>query len=91
MSNVPTEIDLLRKVASAAQWAIEANGDHVIGQDGRVRVGINEVMAHSALNRALGDLREHYSIDVNLHLTERSTARGLVLEMQSRTKKSARR
>lgn len=83
MRNTPTELELLRRVASAAEWAIETNGDHVVGRDGRSRVGINEVLAHGALNKALGELRERYGIDGRLHIAEREEARGLMLQMQA--------
>ncbi len=60
--NVPTEIELLRRVASAGRWAIDANGDDVVGKDGRSRVGLNWVMANGALNQALKDLQEHFAV-----------------------------
>lgn len=58
--NRPTELELLRRVASAVVWAIESNRDDVVGRDGRARVGMNWVAANGALNGALRDLREHY-------------------------------
>lgn len=73
MSNAPTEIDLLRRVASAARWAIDSNRDDVVGRDGRARVGLNWIMANGALAKALGELAAHYDVSA-LHDAERDNA-----------------
>lgn len=73
MSNEPTELDLLRRVASAAQWALASNGDDPVGRDGRKRIGINYVSAYGALNRALRELSEMHPVD-DLHDAERKSA-----------------
>lgn len=82
-SNVPTEIDLLRRIASAAIWAIESNGDDVVGRDGRTRVGVNWVSANGELARTLEDLRLHYGIE-NRHAEERERAAALEAQMRNR-------
>lgn len=79
--NKPSELDLLRHVASAAEWVIESNGDDPVGRDGRSPVGINWISANGALNKALADLRELYGIE-NRHLTEREHARGIEFTMR---------
>lgn len=71
MTNVPTELELLREVASAAAWAIASNGDDPVGRDGRARVGLNWVAANGTLNRALQKLREHYALP-DLHAAARA-------------------
>lgn len=62
MANAPKEIELLRRVAAAARWAIDANGDDAVGNDGRSRVGVNWIMAQGELAGALTALQEHYEI-----------------------------
>lgn len=61
--NKRSEVDLLKDVASAARWAIDSNGDDPVRRDGRARVGVNWVMANSALARALNALAEQYGLD----------------------------
>ena len=73
MKNAPTELALLRRVASAASWAIASNGDDPVGRDGRARVGMNWIFANGRLNQALKALAEHYPI-VDHHAAEREQA-----------------
>ena len=86
MSNAPSELELLRCVASAAAWAIQSNGDDPVGRDGRAAVGFNWVAANGALNKALRALAEHYPL-VNLHIAERAEAeemQGLLMRKRRR-------
>lgn len=87
MKNAPTELELLRAVASAAHWAIASNADDVVGRDGRSRVGLNWVAANGALNKALHALREHHGI-VDLHSEQRAEV--AELEQAMRPKKRAK-
>jgi len=80
--NRPSEIDLLRTVASAARWAIDANGDDPVGRDGRAHVGLNWTMANGALNRALTALAEHYEI-VGHHAADREQAAAIEADIKS--------
>ena len=73
MDNVPTEMDLLRCVASAARWAIDSNRDDPVGRDGRARVGLNWIMANGALANALTELARHYEV-MAMHDAERKAA-----------------
>jgi hypothetical protein len=73
MDNSPTELDLLRRVASAARWAIDSNRDDAVGRDGRARVGLNWIKANGALNAALKELAAHYAVPA-LHDAEREEA-----------------
>lgn len=73
MDNAPTEIELLRRVASAARWSVDSNRDDVVGLDGRANVGLNWIMANGALAKALKELAQHYDI-VALHDAERENA-----------------
>lgn len=76
MDNAPTELDLLRRVASAARWAIDSNKDDVVGRDGRARVGLNWTMANGALATALKELAQHYTL-ADLHDAERENAKSI--------------
>ena len=71
--NKSSEVDLLRRVASAAEWVIRSNGDDPVGRDGRARVGINWVMANGELNKALRSLREQYGIEDH-HVDQKAQA-----------------
>ena len=87
--NAPTELELLREIASAAAWAIASNGDDAVGRDGRVRVGINWVAANGTLNRALTKLREHYELR-DFHAVQREEMTALEAQMRSAKKPSKR-
>ena len=82
--NRSSEIDLLRRVASAARWAIDSNGDDRVGRDGRARVGLNWISANIELNRAIKALAEHYPIAEQFE-KERLAAGDLVTSAQSRS------
>ena len=60
LPNIPSQAELLRRVAAAAAWAIRSNRDDPVGRDGRCRVGVNWVKANATLNEALRDLHLHY-------------------------------
>jgi hypothetical protein len=87
-TNIPSELELLRRVASAAAWAIQANGDDPVGRDGRSRVGLNWVMANGELNGALKALAEHFAVG-DFHADER--AKAAEIEEQLRSVGSAKR
>ena len=89
MANAPTEMELLREIASAAAWAISSNGDDPVGRDGRARVGLNWVAANGTLNKALKSLREHYELR-DFHASQREEIRALEEQMKSVKKPSKR-
>lgn len=84
--NPPTETELLRRVASAAAWAIQSNRDDPVGRDGRARVGLNRIAANGALNRALKELREHYELS-DVHETERGEAQEMETTLRDMRKR----
>lgn len=89
MKNAPTELELLREVASAASWAISSNGDDPVGRDGRARVGLNWVAANGTLNGALKKLRAHYELQ-DRHAAQREEIAILEEQMRSVKKPSKR-
>lgn len=74
--NKPSELELLRRVASAAEWVIKSNGEDVVGRDGRARVGLLWTIANGQLNGELRRLRELYGIE-DQHAAERADAESL--------------
>lgn len=79
----PSEIELLRSIASAARWVIDANGDDAVGRDGRARVGINWVMAAGELNEALQTYAQHFEMP-----TCHQAARAKAAEMDTLLRKA---
>lgn len=84
MGNAPTEVELLRRVASAARWAIDSNSDDIVGRDGRARVGLNWTMANGALATALAELAHHYNVR-GLHDAERENAASIQASLDALT------
>ncbi len=81
--NAPSELELLRRVAAAAVWVIESNGDDVVGRDGRGRFGINAIMANGQLASALKDLQFHYEVE-NSFAEERENAARLAAKLREK-------
>lgn len=62
MAGEQAELDLLRRVALAAEWAIRSNADHPVDEDGRAVIGVNHVASNAALAKALADYRAAFQL-----------------------------